>query len=802
MSDYLEGLNPEQRGAVEQTQGPVMIIAGAGSGKTRVLTYRIAHLMQQGVDSFNIMALTFTNKAAREMKERIAHIVGNTEAKNLWMGTFHSIFAKILRFEAHRLGYPSNFTIYDTDDSKSLIKSILNEQGLDDKVYKPGMVYNRISAAKNNLISPEAYMADVYIQEEDKSNAKPKMGLIYQIYNERCFRAGAMDFDDLLFKTNILLRDHVDVLHKYQEKFKYILVDEYQDTNYSQYLIVKKLAAKYENICVVGDDAQSIYAFRGANIQNILNFKSDYPDVKVFKLEQNYRSTKNIVGAANSIIANNQDQLEKVVWTANEPGEPIRVYKSLTDNEEGGIVASNIFETKMNEQAHNKDFAILYRTNSQSRAMEEALRKLNIPYRIYGGLSFYARKEIKDLLAYFNLTINNKNEEALKRVINYPARGIGKTSLERMIVLANENSVSPWDIVANADQFKTQLGAAAAAKMTEFANMIKSFSVQLKTQNAYELASHIATSSTLLKELYNDRSPEGVSRYENIESLLNSIKEFVDSEDEIDTLEQDLQNLDQGGAVDTGTGELYTNTNRVKTLDEYVKDIALLTDADKDDPADADRVSLMTIHASKGLEFNYVYIVGLEENLFPSHLSLNARADLEEERRLFYVALTRAKKRAILTYSETRYRWGNLVVAEASRFIEELEEKYVEHAVDKRKQQAPTYLGMNRNPFTQERTEVFQKREKPQPTVNPVVVPKGNFKKVSAANPVKNTTSDFVADDPALLQTGMDVEHERFGIGKIVNLEGGANDIKATVFFQGLGQKQLLLRYAKLKIVR
>ncbi|UPT69204.1 MAG: UvrD-helicase domain-containing protein [Sphingobacteriales bacterium JAD_PAG50586_3] len=802
MSDYLEGLNPEQRGAVQQTEGAVMIIAGAGSGKTRVLTYRIAHLMQKGVDSFNIMALTFTNKAAREMKERIAHIVGNTEAKNLWMGTFHSIFAKILRFEAHRLGYPSNFTIYDTDDSKSLIKAILNEQGLDDKVYKPGMVYNRISSAKNNLISPEQYQADVYIQEEDKSNAKPKMGLIYQIYNERCFRAGAMDFDDLLFKTNILLRDFPEVLHKYQDKFKYILVDEYQDTNYSQYLIVKKLAAKYENICVVGDDAQSIYAFRGANIQNILNFKSDYPEVKVFKLEQNYRSTKNIVGAANSIIANNQDQLEKVVWTANEPGEPIRVYKSLTDNEEGGIVAGNIFETKMNEQAHNKDFAILYRTNSQSRAMEEALRKLNIPYRIYGGLSFYARKEIKDLLAYFNLAINNKNEEALKRVINYPARGIGKTSLERMIVLANENSVSPWDIVANADQFKVQLGAAAAAKMSEFANMIKSFSIMLKAQNAYELSSHIATSSGLLKELYNDRSPEGVSRYENIESLLNSIKEFVDSEDEIDTLEQDLQNLEQGGAVDTGTGELYNNTNRIKTLDEYIKDIALLTDADKDDPADADRVSLMTIHASKGLEFNYVFVVGLEENLFPSHLSLNARADLEEERRLFYVALTRAKKRAVLTYSETRYRWGNLVVAEASRFIEELEEKYVEHAVDKRKQQAPTYLGMNRNPFTQERTEVFQKKEKPQPTVNPVVVPKGNFKKVSAANPVKNTTSDFVADDPALLQTGMDVEHERFGIGKIVNLEGGVNDIKATVFFQGLGQKQLLLRYAKLKIVK
>lgn len=807
MADYLAGLNPEQRGAVEQTTGPVMIIAGAGSGKTRVLTYRIAHLMQQGVDPFNIMALTFTNKAAREMKERIAHIVG-TEAKNLWMGTFHSIFAKILRFEAHRLGYPSNFTIYDTDDSKSLIKSILNEQGLDDKVYKPSMVYNRISAAKNNLISPEAYANDAYIQEEDRSNAKPKMGLVYQLYNDRCFRAGAMDFDDLLFKTNILLRDFPEVLHKYQEKFKYILVDEYQDTNYSQYLIVKKLAAKYENICVVGDDAQSIYAFRGANIQNILNFKSDYPDVKVYKLEQNYRSTKNIVGAANSIIANNVDQLEKVVWTANEEGDTIKVFKALTDNEEGNIVAGNIFETKMNERAQNSEFAILYRTNSQSRSMEEALRKLNIPYRIYGGLSFYARKEIKDLLAYFFLTINPKNEEAFKRVVNYPARGIGKTSLEKMLVVANENGVSLFD-VADRAELRQQLGAAAATKVGEFANMIKSFSTLLKTQNAYDLASHIASSSGLLKELYNDRTPEGVSRYENIQELLNGIKEFVDSEDEIGVLEDDLQKLEQGGMVNADTGEVYNNTNRAKTLDEFIKDIALLTDADNDDPADNDKVSLMTIHASKGLEYNFVYVVGLEENLFPSHLSLNARADLEEERRLFYVALTRAKKRAVLTHAETRYRWGNLVVSEPSRFIEELEDKYVEHHSRKKEKPETTYLGMNRNPFTQQRQEAYVPREKkvqPQPQGEPVIpkvtVP-GNFKKVTANTPVKNTANpDFVASNPADLKMGMDVEHERFGFGKIVNLEGSDNDIKATVFFQGVGQKQLLLRYAKLKIVQ
>lgn len=796
MSNYLQKLNAPQREAVENTEGPVMIIAGAGSGKTRVLTYRIAYLMEKGVDPFNILSLTFTNKAAREMKERIAGIIGS-EARNLWMGTFHSIFAKILRYEAEKIGYPANFTIYDTDDSKSLLKAIIGEQGLDDKIYKPSLVYNRISAAKNNLISPEAYFADAFIQEEDRSNAKPKLGLLYQIYNERCFRASAMDFDDLLFKTNILLRDFPDVLHKYQEKFKYIMVDEYQDTNYSQYLIVKKLAARFENICVVGDDAQSIYSFRGANIQNILNFKSDYPDTKVFKLEQNYRSTKTIVGAANSIIANNKEQLEKVVWTANELGEKIKVIKTATDNDEGNTVAAKVFETKMGKQAHNHDFAVLYRTNAQSRALEEGLRKMNIPYRIYGGLSFYARKEIKDLLAYFYLTINPNNEEAFKRVINYPARGIGKTTLERLMVLANEHNTAIWNIAENAIAHSQILGAAAANKIFEFATMIKSFRVLLPAQNAFDLASNIAASSGLLKELYNDKTPEGVSRYENIQELLNGIKEFVDSEDDVNNiLEDDLKNMDGGGAVNTDTGELYNNTNRKKTLDEFIKDIALLTDADKDDPNDADRVSLMTIHASKGLEFKYVFIVGLEEGLFPSFMSINSREDLEEERRLFYVALTRAEKEAFLTHAETRYRWGQIVQGDKSRFIEELEEEYIEEVGAKKERTETTYMGINRNPFTQQRANTYEKA-----TTSKPFVPGPNFKKVTQAD-VPQTNTTFVADDPATLKVGMDVEHERFGFGKIVSMDGEDGNIKAIVFFQGIGQKQLLLRYAKLRSVK
>ncbi|MBA3706916.1 MAG: UvrD-helicase domain-containing protein, partial [Bacteroidetes bacterium] len=519
--NYLSELNPVQREAVECTEGPVMIIAGAGSGKTRVLTYRIAHIMQKGVDPFNILSLTFTNKAAREMKERIAKIVGEGEAKNLWMGTFHSVFARILRVEAEKLGYPSNFTIYDTDDSKSLIKAILKEQGLDDKVYKPGSVLSRISAAKNNLISATAYLNNVQIQEEDRMAVRPKMGIVYHQYANRCFKAGAMDFDDLLFNTNILLRDYPKVLHKYQHKFKYILVDEYQDTNFSQYVIVKQLAAAFRNICVVGDDAQSIYSFRGANIQNILNFEKDYPELHMFKLEQNYRSTKNIVGAANAVIANNKDQLKKKVFTENPEGELIKVVKTDSDNAEGNFVANSIFETKMNEQAQNRNFSILYRTNAQSRAMEEALRRQNIAYRIYGGLSFYQRKEVKDLLSYYRLTINNNDEESLKRVINYPARGIGDTTLDRIIVAANDHNISLWKVIENINEFEIGLNTGAKTKIDEFAAMIKSFSAMLKTQNAYDLGQNIAVHSGILRDLYADKSPEGVSRHENIQELLN-----------------------------------------------------------------------------------------------------------------------------------------------------------------------------------------------------------------------------------------------------------------------------------------
>src|ERR1051325_10153347 len=524
---YLNELNPVQREAVECTEGPVMIVAGAGSGKTRVLTYRIAHLIAKGADPFNILALTFTNKAAREMKERIMKLVGN-EAKNLWMGTFHSVFARILRVEAARLNYPSNFTIYDTEDSKSLIKAILKEQGIDDKVYKPSLVLNRISSAKNNLIGPIAYGKNHRLMEDDKMSGRPKMALIYQIYANRCLKSAAMDFDYLLFNTNILLRDYPDILNKYQDKFRYILVDEYQDTNFSQYVIVKQLAARFENICVVGDDAQSIYAFRGANIQNILNFERDYPDLKTFKLEQSYRSSKTIVNAANSVIARNKDQIKKLVWTDNGHGDKIKVLRALTDNEEGWQVANMIFETKMNEQAHNRHFAILYRTNAQSRAMEEALRKMNIPYKIYGGISFYHRKEIKDLLAYFRLTINNHDEESLKRVINFPARGIGDTTVNKLVLAANDHNVSTWTVMENVNDFGLGLNAGTAGKIADFVTLIKSFSSMMPITPAYDLGEHIATASGILRELYNDKTPEGVSRYENIQELLNGLKEFAE----------------------------------------------------------------------------------------------------------------------------------------------------------------------------------------------------------------------------------------------------------------------------------
>lgn len=817
-TSYLDELNPVQRKAVEATEGPVMIIAGAGSGKTRVLTYRITHLMKKGVDPFNILSLTFTNKAAKEMKERIGKIVGAGEAKNIWMGTFHSVFARILRTEAEKIGYPSNFTIYDTDDSKSLIKAILKEQGLDDKIYKPGSVLSRISSAKNNLISSQSYLKNAQIQEEDRQAVKPKMGIVYEQYAKRCFKAGAMDFDDLLFNTNVLLRDFPAVLHKYQHKFKYILVDEYQDTNFSQYVIVKQLAAAFRNICVVGDDAQSIYAFRGANIQNILNFEKDYSELKVFKLEQNYRSTKNIVNAASVVIANNKEQLKKNIFTENIEGDLIKVVRTDSDNAEGSFVASSIFETKMNEQAHNRHFAILYRTNAQSRAMEEALRKQNIAYRIYGGLSFYQRKEIRDLLAYYRLTINNNDEESLKRIINYPTRGIGDTTLDRIIVAANDHNISLFKVIENINDFDIGLNAGAKAKVDEFAAMIKSFSAMLPTHSAYDLGQHIGIHSGILRDLYADKSPEGVSRHENIQELLNGLKEFTESEEEFqyeENNEEEIINSENNDIVKKEVEELNngllfpmeeesSNDNDYAIADNnvglnnrglaiFMQDIALMTDTDKKNETEEDKnkVVLMTIHSAKGLEFPYVYIVGLEENLFPSQMSLTSRTDLEEERRLFYVALTRAEKRVMLTYSTSRYRWGNLIYSEPSRFIEELGTKYVELPPDRKTQ-------LFENEVYSQKPKLNSSRSTKETFVQRPVIGSKNLVKVNAAS--KNTT-DFDTESLRNLATGMQVEHERFGKGKVINMEGVFPNNKAAILFEGVGQKQLLIKFAKLKII-
>lgn len=762
--DYLQGLNSSQKSAVEQTEGPVMIVAGAGSGKTRVITYRVAHLIEKGVDPFNILVLTFTNKAAKEMRNRIMSVVG-AEAKNIWMGTFHSVFAKILRVEAPKIGYPNNFTIYDTDDSKSLIKAILKEMSLDDKLYHHNYVYGRISMAKNNLISVQEYQQNEQIQADDFSTGRGYLGKIYETYVNRCFKAGAMDFDDLLFKTNVLLKEHPDVLNKYQQKFKYLMVDEYQDTNFSQYLIVKKLAAVRENLCVVGDDAQSIYAFRGANIQNILNFQKDYPDVKVFKLEQNYRSTQNIVNVANSIIANNKNQLDKNVFSANETGEKIKVTRSFSDNEEGKLVAESIIEERVNNNLEWVNFAILYRTNAQSRSMEEALRKLNVPYKIYGGLSFYQRKEIKDLIAYFRLTFNPNDEEAIKRVINYPARGIGKTTIDKIILAADKEDKTLFQIISETSRY---LDSRAATAVGNFATAIQSFAVVAKSNNAYDTALHIAQQSGLLKDLYDDKSIEGLARYENIQELLNGIKEFSERED----IEE-------------------------KGLDIFMQDVALLTNDDLDKGENQDTVSLMTIHSSKGLEFPHVYIVGLEENLFPSQMALNSRADLEEERRLFYVAVTRAEKKLHLSYATSRFRFGTLVNCEPSRFLDEIDPKYLQLDFVQK--------AVNNNPFFGDERSQWQSKtsgsnqqgdffSKPKPASKPVST-------TSLLAKAHVPTPGFAPSDTSKLQVGQEVEHERFGFGKVINLEGNKPDIKATVFFKEIGQKQLLLKFAKLRIV-
>ncbi len=758
--EYLNGLNESQRAAVEHIEGPTMVIAGAGSGKTRVLTYRIAHMMRLGIDPFNILALTFTNKAAKEMTERINNIIGGGESKNITMGTFHSVFSRILRFNADKLGYPQNFTIYDTQDSKSLLKDVIKELSLDDKVYKPSMVLGRISSAKNNLISPESYAQNVEIVSEDTLSKRPEMGRIYKTYANRCFKAGAMDFDDLLYQTNVLLRDFPETLQYYQHKFKYILVDEYQDTNYAQYLIVKKLAAVYENICVVGDDAQSIYSFRGANIQNILNFKKDYPDFQLFKLEQNYRSTKSIVEAANSVIARNKDQIQKDVWTDNELGKPITILKTMTDNEEGKVISNKIYDLKQGAGLAFNDFAILYRTNRQSRAFEEALRKLNMPYKIYGGLSFYQRKEIKDLLAYFRLTANPKDEEALKRVINYPKRGIGKTSIENIVIAANQHGVSMWDIISDFGRYSVSLNGPTKTKLFEFVTMIRSFSAQLETLPAYEMAHHIAKASGVLKDLYNEKEkgPEEVERYQNIEELLSGIRAFSSDQE----------------------------ATELKTLSEFMIDVALLTDADLTKDEDKNKVTLMTIHSSKGLEFKHVYLVGLEENLFPSQMVLHSRSELEEERRLFYVAITRAEQTCTISYAVSRFVFGNLQSSEPSRFISEISKEFITYENPYGERAGGRSL--NARPGMNEKAYIGGLNRMPtQPS---------NLRSLSDLGSSKGKGSSTLE-----LKVGYNVMHERFGKGKVMKIEGTGDDKKATIFFPKEGSKTLLMKFAKLEVV-
>ncbi len=772
MQKHISQLNEAQQEPVLQKDGPMIIIAGAGSGKTRVLTVRIAYLMSLGVDAFSILALTFTNKAAREMKSRIAQIVGSNEAKNLWMGTFHSVFARILRSEADKLGYPSNFTIYDTQDSVRLISAIIKEMQLDKDIYKPKQVLSRISSYKNSLITVKAYFNNPELQESDAMSKKPRLGEIYQNYVERCFKAGAMDFDDLLLKTNELLNRFPDVLAKYQDRFRYILVDEYQDTNHSQYLIVRALSDRFQNICVVGDDAQSIYAFRGANINNILNFQKDYENVKTYRLEQNYRSTKNIVEAANSIIEKNKTRLDKVVWTANDLGNKIKVHRSITDSEEGRYVASTIWEQKMQHQMMNGQFAILYRTNAQSRSMEDALRKRDIPYRIYGGLSFYQRKEIKDVLCYLRLVINPKDEEALIRVINYPARGIGDTTIEKLTIAANHYKRSIFEVMQNIDKIDLKLNSGTKAKLEDFVTMIQSFQVINENQDAFYLADHVTKKTGLVQELKKDGTPEGIARIENIEELLNGIKDFTEGQKEID------------GARGS--------------LGEFMEDVALATDLDKD-TGDDDRVALMTIHLAKGLEFPYVFVVGMEEDLFPSAMSISTRSELEEERRLFYVALTRAEKQAYLTYAQSRYRWGKLTDSEPSRFIEEIDGQYLE------------YLSI-------EETNYRYK-----PMIDNDIFGDVDKSKLRLAKPVSSAPPKKYGDEPTAiirklkpvsgnapsnsnlfdskLTVGNVVMHERFGKGEVMNLEGNGGDKKAEIRFEVGGIKKLLLRFAKLDVI-
>ncbi|WP_428655805.1 ATP-dependent helicase [Runella sp.] len=777
MAGYLSGLNEPQAQAVTHGEGPLMIIAGAGSGKTRVLTLRIAHLIENGVDPFRILSLTFTNKAAGEMRERIEKVVGS-EARNIWMGTFHAVFAKMLRIEARYLGYTSDFSIYDTDDSKSLIRSIVKELNLDDKTYKPNVVFNRISGAKNNLISADDYLANKLFRADDEAAKLPEIGRLYKAYTTRCFQANAMDFDDLLYNTNVLFRDFPEVLNKYQHKFQYVLVDEFQDTNVAQYLITRKLAAVHRNIAVVGDDAQSIYAFRGANIQNILNFEKDFPEVKVVKLEQNYRSTQTIVNAANSVIARNKAQLKKNVFTANEEGVLIDVVKASSDNEEGRLIASAIFEEKVNKGLRNTDFAILYRTNAQSRSFEEALRRQNIKYRIIGGLSFYQRKEIKDLLAYLRFVVNQSDEEAFKRIINLPKRGIGDTTVAKIAVTAAENQVPVWEVVANITKY---ISGRAATPIESFAILIKSFKLLIEEgKDAYTVAAHVAKTSGILKELYEDKTVEGLSRYENVQELLNAIKEFVDNPD-----------------------------NEDKTISSFLQTVSLLTNADESDDGDTDRVTLMTIHGAKGLEFKNVYVVGLEEGLFPSQMMLEKREDLEEERRLFYVAITRAEDKLTFSYAESRYNWGRLNMCEPSRFLYEVDQRFLTTSKGRRSGGFDDYrnnvepTGMNLIRKQGATSGNGQKSGSDgSPTTPASKLSSGQRPSTQATSVPQSASTDFVASDTSTLEEGNRVEHPKFGKGTVKKMDINGTDRKAVIQFDTVGEKTLLLSFAKLRILR
>lgn len=776
MQAYLNGLNEQQKEAVLHLKGPLMIIAGAGSGKTKVLTSRIAHLINSGVDSFNILALTFTNKAAKEMKERVEKTLGNTEARNLYIGTFHSVFARILRSEAEKLGFPQSFTIYDTDDSRSVLKAVINDMGLDDKHYKPNIVHNRISSAKNALVGPVEYSMNTMIQQEDARSKRPAIGEIYASYAARCFKNGAMDFDDLLYKMHELLRDHADVLHKYQHKFKYLLIDEYQDTNPVQYQIAKLLAAVHENICVVGDDAQSIYSFRGATIENILQFQKDYDDVKLVKLEQNYRSSASILEVANHVIKNNQGQIPKNLWTENEVGEKIKLVRTMTDNEEGKFVADAIQENKLRNHFVNNEFAILYRTNAQSRSFEESLRRTGIPYKIYGGLSFYQRKEIKDYIAYLRIIANTRDEEGLKRIINYPVRGIGKTTIEKCLVLAGDQNITFFEVLEKAKGFGFKAGTLNAIE--EFVTMIKYFQNQLTKNNAYDVAVLVGKHTNMVKELFNDKSTEGLARYENIQELLNSIKEWTESPSNED-------------------GE-YGD----KSLGAYLQQISLITDADNN-KNETDSVKLMTVHAAKGLEFSCIFVVGLEETLFPSGMSVNTREELEEERRLFYVAVTRAKKHLWLTYANSRYRFGQLVQNDPSRFIEEMPVDKIDKtsagggARNQSSGWGNTYdrmHGGNNKSWSEPTTKSSTSSAPSKPSYLPVVPP-------STLHKNHIPSENFIAASPSALVAGMKIEHQKFGFGVIKDIEGSAHNPIASILFDKNGEKKIMLNYAKLSII-